>query len=217
VGGGLLSGSHDYVEGTVGVDREFAIHGPTDDILEPVRLLRENEGTREVPLRVDSEDHYPYAGFLHTLSLETTEKGKLLIQRAGSTLRVRGAREHMVALSEDIRYAARLVCERSGERHVDDVIVEMRNEPYTDANSGFLSVEVYEAIQDPDKLRQKSGREDSNLRPPRPERGALPGCATSRLDGHYSSEHPAFDPGTTAAIFVRSTSQEAEGVRQGAC
>ena len=27
----------------------------------------------------------------------------------------------------------------------------------------------------------KSGREDLNLRPPRPERGALPGCATSRL------------------------------------
>jgi hypothetical protein len=26
-----------------------------------------------------------------------------------------------------------------------------------------------------------SGREDSNLRPPRPERGALPGCATPRI------------------------------------
>ncbi len=26
-----------------------------------------------------------------------------------------------------------------------------------------------------------SGRQDSNLRPPRPERGALPGCATSRI------------------------------------
>ena len=30
-------------------------------------------------------------------------------------------------------------------------------------------------------MLEKSGREDLNLRPPRPERGALPGCATSRL------------------------------------
>ena len=28
-----------------------------------------------------------------------------------------------------------------------------------------------------------SGREDLNLRPPRPERGALPGCATPRRNG----------------------------------
>lgn len=27
---------------------------------------------------------------------------------------------------------------------------------------------------------KKSGRQDSNLRPPRPKRGALPSCATSR-------------------------------------
>ena len=29
-------------------------------------------------------------------------------------------------------------------------------------------------------MEKWSGREDSNLRPPRPERGALPGCATLR-------------------------------------
>src|SRR5215210_7907057 len=34
----------------------------------------------------------------------------------------------------------------------------------------------------------ESGREDLNLRPPRPERGALPGCATSRLRAYYSSQ-----------------------------
>jgi site-specific DNA recombinase len=28
----------------------------------------------------------------------------------------------------------------------------------------------------------RSGRQDSNLRPPRPERGALPGCATPRVN-----------------------------------
>ena len=36
-----------------------------------------------------------------------------------------------------------------------------------------------------------SGREDSNLRPPRPERGALPGCATSRqIRARYSAHDP---------------------------
>ena len=34
----------------------------------------------------------------------------------------------------------------------------------------------------------QSGREDLNLRPPRPERGALPDCATSRLLTYYSRQ-----------------------------
>src|SRR5215217_6125920 len=40
---------------------------------------------------------------------------------------------------------------------------------------------------------EKSGREDLNLRPPRPERGALPDCATSRLRGLIisASQHAA--------------------------
>ena len=32
-----------------------------------------------------------------------------------------------------------------------------------------------------DYLREMSGRQDSNLRPPVPKTGALPGCATPRL------------------------------------
>src|SRR5258706_11465910 len=45
---------------------------------------------------------------------------------------------------------------------------------------------------------RKSGREDSNLRPPAPKAGALPGCATPRLNlysskriARYSSVMPA--------------------------
>src|SRR5437660_7029184 len=32
---------------------------------------------------------------------------------------------------------------------------------------------------------KKSGREDSNLRPPAPKAGALPGCATPRRSDHW--------------------------------
>src|SRR3712207_5501397 len=39
---------------------------------------------------------------------------------------------------------------------------------------------------------KKSGREDLNLRPPRPERGALPDCATSRLRRDYSKSARRF-------------------------
>jgi hypothetical protein len=142
----MLSGLHDYGEETLGTVCEFLIHGPKDDVLELVRLLKENEGTQEVPLRIDTEDPHPYAGFLETLVLETIEEGRLLIQRTGSALKIRGARKCMEALSEDIHHAARLVGERSGaEPHVDDVIVEIRDEPYTDTNSESLSVEIYEA------------------------------------------------------------------------
>ena len=50
-----------------------------------------------------------------------------------------------------------------------------------------------------------SGREDSNLRPPAPEAGALPGCATPRHyklrygeDAAYSAHHAAGQEAVTA-------------------
>ena len=49
----MLSGLHDYMEEAFGAVCEFLIHGPKDDVLELVRLLKENEGTQEVPLLLD--------------------------------------------------------------------------------------------------------------------------------------------------------------------
>lgn len=45
---------------------------------------------------------------------------------------------------------------------------------------------VYLEIEKAEETPAKSGRLDSNQRPPRPERGALPGCATSRTAGKDS-------------------------------
>src|ERR1700742_3921818 len=44
-----------------------------------------------------------------------------------------------------------------------------------------------------------SGREDSNLRPPAPEAGALPGCATPRLSHYYPTLAP---PGSYFVPFA---------------
>ena len=143
-GGKMLSGLHDYTEETSGIVCEFLIHGPKEDVLDLVSLLRKTEGVGEVALRSDSADPYPYAGSLKALRVEATGGGRLLVERAGTTLKIKGARESMEALAEEIYQAARLVGGRVNERLVDDVIVETIDEPYMDASSKSLSIEIYQ-------------------------------------------------------------------------
>src|SRR5919199_1616076 len=65
-----------------------------------------------------------------------------------------------------------------------------------------------------DRLK-KSGREDLNLRPPRPERGALPDCATSRLRGLIiPASLSALKPVGQADRFVAQSAPGREPERQ---
>ena len=44
-----------------------------------------------------------------------------------------------------------------------------------------------------------SGHQDSNLGPPAPKAGALPGCATPRI---YFADGPGFEPGVQGYPYV---------------
>jgi hypothetical protein len=52
-------------------------------------------------------------------------------------------------------------------------------EPPTDGLEGRCSIQL-SYWRSPFAPQRESGREDSNLRPPAPKAGALPGCATPR-------------------------------------
>gem|GEM_PF-2090973 len=55
-----------------------------------------------------------------------------------------------------------------------------------------------------------SGRQDLNLRPPHPQCGALPGCATPRIDANHTQIWWGFKPKKAAYVLFldRSDSHE---------
>jgi hypothetical protein len=137
-GRAMLTG---FYGGFTGAACDFALYGHKDHVLEFAEALDSDVDVLDVPLRSEGVAPHPYyAGSLGELRVEITSEDGLLLERTGTSLNMRGARENMKSLARDVRFTA----QRTHESPVGNVIIELQGEPYMHECCGTLSVEAYD-------------------------------------------------------------------------